>query len=117
MLSRCLIAVTVGAVVFGLAAPARAASFDCRKARTPDEVTICNDRDLSDRDVRMATYFEIARGFVGMGQRGAMYDDQAEWLKQRRACKTDKACLRRLYDKRIKEFKAVLDRIKSYGPF
>lgn len=114
---RCLSVLTLCSALLYLAAPAQAASFDCRKAAAPDEITVCNDRDLSDQDVRMDTYFEIARGLVGMGQRGAMYDDHADWLKQRRACKADKACLRRVYAKRIKELRAILDAIKSRGPF
>src|SRR5882672_7994058 len=94
-----------------------AASFDCRRARTADEVAICDNRDLNDMDVRMATLFEITKGFVAMGERGAMQDEQRDWLDQRRRCGGDVPCLRRSYRRRIGELEDTVRDIKSRGPF
>ena len=107
----------LGAAVLLLSTGAEAASFDCGRARTPDEIAICNNRDLNDMDVRMATLFDVAKGFVLMGERGAMQDDQREWLAARRRCGANVSCLRRSYRKRIGELEAQLQQIRSRGPF
>ena len=94
-----------------------AASFDCRRAHDADEIAICGNRDLSDMDVRMATLFEVAKGFVAMGERGAMQDDQRTWLAERRRCRADVPCLHRSYRKRIGELEREIALIRSRGPF
>ena len=96
---------------------AAAASFDCRQVRTADEIAICGNRELNDLDVRMATLYEVTTGFVAMGQRGAMRDEQREWLAQRHVCRADVRCLRRSYRQRIVELEGVVAEIKSRGPF
>jgi len=96
---------------------AQAASYDCDRARTSDEIAICNSRELNDLDVKMATMFDIAKGLVAMGQRGEMQDDQREWLAQRRRCGASTGCLRRSYRKRIDELEEVLQDIKERGPY
>ena len=102
-----------------VAAPtnASAASFDCRQARTADEVAICDNRELNDLDVRMATLYEVTTGFVAMGQRSAMRDEQREWLAQRHLCRADVRCLRHSYRQRIAELESVVAEINSHGPF
>lgn len=108
-----------GVMVFVLSAsaPASAASFDCSQAREPDDIAICNDRELNDMDVRMTTLLDIAKGFVLMGERGALQDDQRNWLADRRRCGADVACLRRSYRKRIGELEAELQDIRARGPY
>ena len=84
--------------------PADAASFDCARARTSSERTICGNRQLEDRDVKMATLYSVVRQFQGgMGALGAMRDRQTEWLAQRERCGANVACIRRSYDVRIAE--------------
>ena len=95
---------------------AAAASFDCRQARTADEVAICDNRELNDLDVRMATLYEVTTGFVAMGQRSAMTDEQREWLAQRHLCRADVRCLRRFYRQRIAELESVVAEINSHRP-
>ncbi len=96
---------------------AHAASFDCAAARTADEVAICDNRELNDLDVKMATLFAIATGLVAMGERGTIRDEQREWLAQRGACGDDVRCLTRSYRRRIAALETVLDEIKSRGPY
>jgi uncharacterized protein len=114
ILTRAAIA-AAAALMFG--ASAHAASFDCNQARTPDEIAICENRDLNDMDVRMATLLDIAKGFVLMGERGAIQDDQRDWLQNRRRCGGDVECLRRSYRKRIGELEAEIQNIRSRGPY
>lgn len=96
---------------------AEAASFDCNKARRADERAICNNRDLNDYDVQMATWLEVTTGLVAMGQRGSIRDDQRDWFIQRGRCGGNVPCLRQSYRKRIAELKATFAAIRSRGPF
>ncbi len=100
------------------ASPARAASFDCARAKAPDERAICADLALNDQDVRLALLYELDGHFLPMGGRGAMMDDQVAWLRRRHACGADRACLSRLYAARIATLRAVIDeRVATHGPF
>ncbi len=100
------------------AGSAGAASFDCNKARAPDEKAICADRALNDQDVRMSLLYDITRRLVPMGSRGAIMDDQQAWLRSRRTCGANKACLARSYQNRITTLNRVLEeRVYPNGPF
>ncbi len=108
------------AATLGAAAPngsAFAASFDCSKASTSDEIAICAHRDLDDADVEMATRYSMLLQLLAMGSAGALRDDQKAWLDQRRACGGDLACLRSAYSARIDALKAGFGRIVALGPF
>ncbi|HTM80444.1 hypothetical protein [Asticcacaulis sp.] len=99
------------------ASNAHAASFDCAKATTADEKTICRNRSLSDSDVKMATMFSMNTRLVMMGSRGNMQDRQREWVAERNTCKGRFKCLTAVYAKRISELQADFDGIASRGPF
>ncbi len=97
---------------------AGAASFDCGRARGTDERAICASRSLNDRDVAMAMLYGLDRKFLSMGGRGALIDQQVAWLRERRACGSDRACLMRVYDRRIRELRTIIDRqVVIRGPF
>lgn len=96
---------------------ASAASFDCGKARTPDEKTICADRALNDQDVRMAQLYQITQRLVPMGSRDAIKDRQTVWLRERNRCRGERRCLSRAYDQRIGELDQVMQRVYRQGPF
>ncbi|MCJ2034224.1 lysozyme inhibitor LprI family protein [Methylobacterium sp. J-068] len=99
-----------------LAAPARAASFSCDKAETADEKAICAHLSLNDRDVEMATRFEILRAMLPMGGNAKLREDQEAWLSERRACAGDVACLTQSYDGRLKTLRAVFSEFAKQGP-
>lgn len=117
ILPAALAAAGLSLAALAAATPASAASFDCAKARTADEKAICADRGLNDRDVKLAVYYDIARKVVAMGGRGAIMDRQTVWLKQRRACGADRACIRDAYDRRLVELRRPIDNAISHGPF
>lgn len=74
-----------------------AASFDCKKATSKVEKTICDSNDLSKLDSELAeTYKEAVR------KDPSIRADQSKWLKQRNAC-TDAKCLSKEYKERISE--------------
>ncbi|MFT3986837.1 lysozyme inhibitor LprI family protein [Aestuariivirga sp.] len=90
--------------------PAQAASFDCTlKTLAPDEKAICANRDLNDADVQMVTTLNLLSGLMMMGGRGALWDDQAAWLKQRQACGGDIACIRKAYASRLNALQGIYD--------
>jgi uncharacterized protein len=109
----------VAASAVALAHPSGAASpyIQCPAARTPDERAICRNVSLIQLDAEMATLYRVLTGLVGMGMRGAIRDEQAEWLRERRACGTSVRCLTMHYRARVVELDAYLDRIRSQGPF
>ena len=114
---RLISALLLTAVCAAGAAPAAAASFDCRKARTADETAICANRDLNDQDVRLDQLYGITRHLVPMGGRGAIMDDQRDWLQARKRCGANQSCLAKSYDGRIRQLNTVMDRVYSQGPF
>lgn len=96
---------------------AQAASFDCQKAKTSTEHAICATRSLNDQDVKMATMYEIVGHTLAMGGRGALYDQQRDWLTLRNQCGAKIQCLTTRYQQRIDQLQASLERVYSHGPF
>lgn len=86
---------------------AGAASFDCHKAKQADEKAICAHLTLNDKDVAMSTKYQFLKGLFAMGRRGTMQDDQQSWLKTRKQCGSDTACLNRAYDTRLQQLDAI----------
>jgi len=99
------------------AMPADAASFDCAKAKAPDEKTICATRALNDADVKMTTLLDVDAHLMAMGGRSDMQDAQRVWLRRRQACKGDVKCLTKAYADRLADLQAAFDGIASQGPF
>lgn len=95
------------ALVIVASQEAQAASFDCRKAIYPDEIAVCHNPRLNDKDVKMATTYQLLIGLFAMGMRGSMMDAQSAWLKERAACQSNVSCLNQRYDERL----AALDKI------
>jgi uncharacterized protein len=102
-----------------VSAQAQAASpyISCPAARTVDERAVCRSTALIQRDAEMATLYRVVRGLVAMGQRGALQDEQADWLKARRVCGASIQCLRDHYDDRIAELNGYVERIREGGPY
>lgn len=97
-------------------AQAQVASFDCAKASTPTEHTICSMPSLGAKDVRMATIYQILQtvspavsGMVFREFRGGIQEQQVKWLKRERdICNEDRACLEQAYDQRIAALQKTL---------
>lgn len=85
-----------------LPAAASAQSFNCRYARFADEVAICQSPLLSRLDERMSRRFYEARNEVGDASLDA---DQDAWLRSRRSCGSDEACIEDSYRERIRELR------------
>ncbi|MGY4723928.1 lysozyme inhibitor LprI family protein [Burkholderia pyrrocinia] len=78
---------------------AHAAGFDCAKAASPTEKTICADTALSklDGDLAAAWKKALAKG----GDTAALKAAQLKWLKQRDQCGNDAPCLGDRYRERL----------------
>ncbi len=89
-----------------ISTPANAASFDCNKAATWAEKTICKNPELSKFDDAMAIKYKSALAESSDFEDSKSYKDrmiteQREWLKfQRNTCK-ESDCLEREYKERV----------------
>jgi uncharacterized protein len=86
-----------------------AASFDCKKAVTRIEKTLCSDPQLSRLDEELASAFKDARSAPRGMNAEPVVEDQKHWLKVERNHCPDAACLKKAYEKRIAELKAWND--------
>ncbi|ARQ00061.1 lysozyme inhibitor LprI family protein [Pseudorhodoplanes sinuspersici] len=94
-------------VAMAIATQADAASFDCSKARMPDEKAVCGHPGLSELDTQMAAlWYSYKRFPFLMGANGVRWDDAHRFLADRRQCGANVACLRRVYQARISALKA-----------
>ena len=101
--------------------PSKQPSFDCRYAKAPDEVLICESPELAELDRTMAAAYSAQynitkadirrmeieggyrRGDINVASRRQMRAIQAAWLKRRHACGYDFDCIKAAYDQRIAE--------------
>lgn len=82
-----------------LVVPAQAASFDCRKARTHVEKTICADPTLSQLDSDMAVQYRQSRQQAS--DTSSLISEQKRWLTyQRNTCQST-SCLTREYQEKL----------------
>ncbi|MFK3737254.1 lysozyme inhibitor LprI family protein [Massilia sp. TN1-12] len=87
-------------VLAGLAATtAQATTFDCRKAGTAVEKTICADPALSRLDERLGAAYKEA--MHAGADRPALVASQRRWIAETRDRCPDAACIARSYEARI----------------
>jgi uncharacterized protein YecT (DUF1311 family) len=88
--------------------PAVGPSFDCAKARHLSERLICSSPELAVLDLALANAYRDAVARVGTRERKAdLRNLQARWLRTTREACADVACLRDLYERRIRELNEV----------
>jgi uncharacterized protein len=101
---------TAGLVIssFAFLTSARAAGFDCAKARSETETTICSKPELSTADEGMATAYKAAVAIMPMEERQAIVAEQKRWLGARaRDCGANLDCLKEQTTRRLDHLKAV----------
>jgi uncharacterized protein len=98
-----------------------AASFDCGKARTRFERTVCADSQLSARDSAMAQRYDDALSSLTEAGKTILRTGQGQWLKVvQRLCLDSKraegptTCMRRQYDDRLDDLRSAA---VATGPF
>jgi uncharacterized protein len=98
---RTTIAITLAAGLAALASPASAASFDCSKAKAPDEIAICANPDISALDSEMGgLWFSYSQFPFLMGMSGNRQDEAHAFLATRAACGANVSCLKGAYTQR-----------------
>jgi uncharacterized protein YecT (DUF1311 family) len=75
-------------------------SFDCDKASTPSEKTICSDADLAELDNLLAKAYSKARSSACKKD---LLKQQREWLNETSSCSSNVQCLKNSYKQRIQE--------------
>lgn len=85
------------------------ASFDCARAASPTEKTLCNSLQLASFDRSVASAYEIARDQIKdeKAMEKQLVSSQKSWLRQRDACASDSKCLLASMKKRMTELAAV----------
>ena len=110
-LRKAFIFSTLAAVVL-MNTPAMAQSFNCRYAKSPDEMAICHNPKLGRLDEIMArNYFRLAnrlRRDSDFETLDRFKQNQRAFLQRRRLCGYASGCLRRVYRRRIGNIRDVL---------
>jgi uncharacterized protein len=96
----------VSAGLLAVSLSARAASFDCAKARAPIEKMICSDGALSDLDGRLAVTYRHA--LAGSAQPEPFKAEQRAWLATERKKCADVPCLKQTYERRLTALEAAV---------
>ena len=91
----------IGVALAFSVASAHTQSFNCRYAKSADEVLICQDAKLAALDERLASAYSRLHREVSGAQRATLERDQGAWLRGRRQCGRDAACIAELYQSRI----------------
>ncbi|CTQ50845.1 lysozyme inhibitor LprI family protein [Jannaschia donghaensis] len=79
-------------------------SFDCARAQTPTEISVCRHDDLAQLDQRMADLYVDEFTFLEPRQPGearALRAEQLLWQRWRNTCADERNCLARRYKERI----------------
>ncbi len=98
--SKILISILSVSVTFGAL---QAASFNCKKAGTFIEHTICGDAKLSKLDEKLAKAYKKAKNNT---DKDALKKEQRQWIRTKRKSCKDVACLRKVYTERVDELNA-----------
>jgi uncharacterized protein len=96
--------IAIAALLLSIAAATGAAGFDCTRASSAVERTVCADPRLSRLDEELAAEFRSVLGVVA--DPAALRERQRAWLAERDAC-ADQRCLERLYLRRVASLRAA----------
>jgi uncharacterized protein len=96
----------IGLFPFLYSSQVQAQSFNCRYAKTADEVLICQDSALSALDEQMSSIFFRLRNTLPAGQLRFLDAEQQYWLRNRLSCGRDADCVENAYERRIRQLKA-----------
>lgn len=80
-----------------------AASFDCKKASSKIEITICENKTISELDDRLAVFYKKVMGRLSPNLKTILKKSQREWLKKRN--KESKYTLLSFYKQRVNALK------------
>jgi uncharacterized caspase-like protein/uncharacterized protein len=93
-----------GAVLQGLSVQETKASFDCLKARSSEEHTICASQILSGLDGQLATLYHAWIASHSGAEARVSQRHQKDFLAARKKCGANNSCLEEIYRERIADF-------------
>jgi uncharacterized protein len=83
-------------------------SFDCRKAASLPEKTICANAALSRLDFQLGrTWKTLLDDFIDSAQEALMKEEQRTWMAGRTKCGEDADCIGKLYRDRLSTLNGV----------
>jgi uncharacterized protein len=104
--ARCLSILAAGlfaaATLIGAGA-ASGQSFDCQKARSADELTICQESGLAQLDQELASLKRQRKDKRHEAEHDEADDNETPFLNARRRCGEHRACIEQSYRNRIQE--------------
>ncbi len=111
----------VFAFLLGLAAAPACAqpvpSFECAKARSATEKTICDDFSLSWQDQQLNRLYGDVRQLLAESARTALRDEQRAWVGKRNACGGNGDCIGQLSRQRLQALSAQVNPRTLTGSF
>lgn len=111
-----MLRIVVACALLSLIANAHPAGFDCKKAATTIEKSICADSHLSALDYLLTQYYQQATGISTHPQ--PIKDSQKKWLADTRNQCLDIACLKNAYFGRLTILKtAILSSLERHADF
>ena len=78
-----------------------APSFDCTKASTANEVSICRFPGLARKDLELSSKYKLL--YAETSDKQTLKAAQTHWIKLRDICNGNEPCLGSAYDQRIRE--------------
>lgn len=88
-----------GSILAGLSGP----SFDCNRAATASEKTICVTPALWARDRMLSTAYRYFRDVLSIEEFARVRRNQVSWLQRRQECGASSECVMRAYEARFWE--------------
>lgn len=105
----------VPAILLVSAVGTRAAGFDCARAASPVEQSVCASAELRQEDDRLTLLYHRLLSAQPQ-QRTTLRTSQRDWLKTRDQCGTDAGCIGDHYRTRIADLKARRAATLTYRP-
>lgn len=91
----------IACVLAGETSFAKAQSFDCREAEKPDELVICQQRDIAALDLQLTGLYSTLLRWLPSSEAKKFRQEQRSWLVSRHRCGDDAQCVRVHYESRI----------------
>ena len=91
-----------------------ATSFDCAKAQTRVEKSICHDPELSRLDGQLGKVYAAVLAEADSGQKTRLVSLEVSWLENARDACSTRACLRSAYRTRLAALRTIYDKLADF---
>jgi uncharacterized protein len=84
-------------------------SYDCRRASSEDEVTICYNPTLSNFDQKEDAFYRAVLKAMPL-RRAQLKADEDAWVGYRKRCGNDTECISRAYQERVHDLDELVQK-------